>query len=87
MVDKSTVFGNESSNDKRQCSNEIGDKIVLDRNNIQEQFEFVKKFIHEYGRVYDYDIRKCLEEFDVSESTIKSLVNKRRNMYERLSKL
>lgn len=33
------------------------------------------------------DIRKALEEFDVDMDSIKALVNKRRDMYERLSKL
>lgn len=77
----------ESSIFSEIACDKVDDKIVLDPNDIEGQLEFVKKFIHEHGRVYDYDIRKALEEFDVDMDSIKSLVNKRRNMYERLSKL
>ena len=80
MIGESSIFS-EIACDK------VDDKIVLDPNDIEGQLEFVKKFIHEHGRVYDYDIRKALEEFDVDMDSIKALVNKRRNMYERLSKL
>lgn len=80
MIRESSIFS-EIACDK------VDDKIVLDPNDIEAQLEFVKRFIHEHGRVYDYDIRKALEEFDVDMDSIKALVNKRRNMYERLSKL
>ena len=80
MIEESSIFSEIA------CG-KVDDKIVLDPNDIEGQLEFVKKFIHEHGRVYDYDIRKALEEFDVDMDSIKSLVNKRRNMYERLSKL
>ena len=81
MLQRSAVFSEVA------CTKEDDGKIVLDPNDIEGQLEFVKKFIHEHGRVYDYDIRKALEEFDVDLDSIKALVNKRRNMYERLSKL
>lgn len=81
MLGKSSIFDNDVD-----CDKESG-KIILDPNDIQQQLEFVKKFIKEHGRVYDYDIIKCIESFGVSENYVKSLVDKRRSMYEGLSKL
>lgn len=81
MLDAISIFGESNS------SKELDNMIIYHGSDKQITVEFVKKFIHEHGRVYDYDIRKALEEFDVDMDSIKALVNKRRSMYERLSKL
>lgn len=47
----------------------------------------VLKFIEENGKVYNYKIKKALENFENRGTPIEEIVNRRRSMYERLSKL
>lgn len=53
----------------------------------EEGLEFVLNFIKEHGQTYDYIIRKALDDIELKTPTIESIVSKRKNMYERLSKL
>lgn len=52
----------------------------------KESLNFVLDFIKANGYLYEKEIKDCLEE-SKTISQIKRIVDKKRNMYERLSKL
>lgn len=59
----------------------------MEKENVKEQLDFVLDFIKKYGMTYDYIIRKALDEFELKEPSTEKIVQNRKSMYERLSKL
>ena len=59
----------------------------MEKDNVKEQLDFVLEFIKKHGMTYDYIIRKALDEFELKEPSTEKIVQNRKSMYERLSKL